>query len=43
MSGRLSPMVGRVLQPVMPSDLQRVVSFDWNGPLDQAVAKLSAA
>jgi defect-in-organelle-trafficking protein DotD len=41
--GRLSPMVGRVLQPVMPSDLQRVVSFEWNGPLDQAVAKLSAS
>jgi defect-in-organelle-trafficking protein DotD len=41
--GRLSPTVARQVQPVMPSDLQRVVSFEWNGPLDQAVAKLSAS
>ena len=25
----------------MPEDLQRIVSFTWNGPLDQAVAKLA--
>jgi defect-in-organelle-trafficking protein DotD len=41
--GRLSPTVAREVQPVMPADLQRVVSFEWNGPLDQAVAKLSAS
>ena len=41
--GRLSPTVAREVQPVMPPDLQRVVSFEWNGPLDQAVAKLSAS
>ena len=41
--GRLSPTVAREVQPVMPGDLQRVVSFEWNGPLDQAVAKLSAS
>src|SRR5260370_13170370 len=41
--GRLSPTVVREVQPVMPADLQRVVSFEWNGPLDQAVAKLSAS
>jgi defect-in-organelle-trafficking protein DotD len=41
--GRLSPTVAREVQPVMPSDLQRLVSFEWNGPLDQAVAKLSAS
>jgi len=41
--GRLSPTVARQVQPVMPADLQRVVSFEWNGPLDQAVAKLSAS
>jgi defect-in-organelle-trafficking protein DotD len=27
--------------PVMPADLNRVVSFSWNGSLDQAVAKLA--
>ena len=27
--------------PVEPADLDRVVSFSWNGPLDQAVAKLA--
>ena len=41
--GRLSPTVARQVQPVMPADLERVVSFEWNGPLDQAVAKLSAS
>jgi defect-in-organelle-trafficking protein DotD len=41
--GHLSPTVARQVQPVMPADLQRVVSFEWNGPLDQAVAKLSAS
>ena len=41
--GRLSPAVARVVQPVMPEDLQRIVSFEWNGPLDQAVAKLAAS
>ena len=41
--GQLSPTVARQLQPVMPADLQRIVSFEWNGPLDQAVAKLAAS
>jgi defect-in-organelle-trafficking protein DotD len=27
--------------PVMPEDLQRVVSFTWSGSLDQGVAKLA--
>jgi defect-in-organelle-trafficking protein DotD len=27
--------------PVVPADLNRVVSFSWNGTLDQAVAKLA--
>jgi defect-in-organelle-trafficking protein DotD len=27
--------------PVVPADLNRVVSFSWNGSLDQAVAKLA--
>jgi defect-in-organelle-trafficking protein DotD len=27
----------------MPEDLQRIVSFEWKGPLDQAVAKLAAS
>ena len=41
--GRLSPTVARAVQPVMPEDLQRIVSFEWSGPLDQAVAKLAAS
>jgi defect in organelle trafficking protein DotD len=41
--GQLSPSAVRVVQPVMPADLQRVVSFAWRGPLDQAVAKLAAS
>ena len=31
----------RPIGPVIPEDLQRIVSFKWNGPLDQAVAKLA--
>ena len=41
--GRLSPAVARVVQPVMPEDLQRIISFEWSGPLDEAVAKLAAS
>jgi defect in organelle trafficking protein DotD len=41
--GRLSPTVARIVQPVMPEDLQRIVSFEWSGPLDRAVAKLAAS
>jgi defect in organelle trafficking protein DotD len=41
--GRLSPTMARIVQPVMPEDLQRIVSFEWSGPLDQAVAKLAAS
>jgi defect in organelle trafficking protein DotD len=26
---------------VIPEDLQRIVSFSWNGPLDQAVARVA--
>ena len=39
--GQLSPSVGRPDTPVVPEDLQRIVSFQWSGPLDQAVAKLA--
>lgn len=28
-------------EPVMPGDLQRIVNFDFSGPLDRAVAKLA--
>ena len=42
--GRIGPAgiasVERV-EPVIPADLQRTVSFQWNGPLDQGVAKLA--
>ena len=41
--GRLSPTVARQVQPVMPADLQRVVSFEWSGSLDKGVAKLAAS
>jgi defect-in-organelle-trafficking protein DotD len=41
--GRLSPTVARQVQPVMPTDLQRLVSFEWSGSLDQGVAKLAAS
>jgi defect in organelle trafficking protein DotD len=41
--GQLSPSAVRAVQPVMPADLQRIVSFAWAGPLDQAVAKLAAS
>jgi defect in organelle trafficking protein DotD len=39
--GQLSPSVTRPDTPVVPEDLQRIVSFQWSGPLDQAVAKLA--
>ena len=39
--GQLSPLVARPDTPVVPEDLQRIVSFQWSGPLDQAVAKLA--
>ena len=35
--------VERNSTPVVPADLQRVVSFAWQGPLDHAVRKLSAS
>jgi defect in organelle trafficking protein DotD len=41
--GQLSPSAVRTVQPVMPADLQRVVSFAWAGSLDRAVAKLAAS
>jgi len=41
--GELSPAVQRFSQPVLPADLQRIVSFEWNGPLDQGVARLAAS
>ncbi len=39
--GQLTPMAARSSAPVLPEDLQRIVSFQWNGPLDQGVAKLA--
>jgi len=41
--GRFSPSVERVSGPVLPDDLQRTVSFAFNGPLDKAVAKPAAS
>ena len=51
--GRMTPTVtaassdtegaASLADPVMPADLQRIVSFDWNGPLDKGVAKLAAS
>ena len=39
--GQLMPGVAASSQPVLPEDLQRIVSFKWSGPLDQAVAELA--
>ena len=41
--GGLGPRVETPSTPVVPEDLQRIVSFDWSGPLDQGVAKLAAS
>ena len=38
--GEMSPTMTRVAEPIVPEDLQRTVSFSWNGPLDAGVAKL---
>lgn len=40
--GRMSPhQVSRAAPPVVPGELDKVVSFEWNGPLDGAVQKLA--
>ena len=39
--GQLTPLPVSVTQPVVPEDLQRIVSFKWNGSLDEGVAKLA--
>ena len=40
--GQLTPTpVTTSAGQVIPEDLQRIVSFSWNGPLDQAVAKVA--
>jgi len=39
--GQLTPTAAAPSTPVIPEDLQRIVSFKWNGPLDQAVARLA--
>jgi len=42
--GQMStPPVRSAAQPLIPEDLQRPVSFAWNGPLDAGVAKLAAS
>jgi defect in organelle trafficking protein DotD len=40
--GALSPAAVQAPLPVMPADLERIVSFAWKGSLDGAVAKLAA-
>jgi hypothetical protein len=39
--GQLTPTQVTTSVPVMPEDLQRLVTFKWSGPLDQGVAKLA--
>ena len=39
--GQLTPAQVTTSAPVMPEDLQRLVTFKWSGPLDQGVAKLA--
>ena len=42
--GQMSPAAVQVAQQnVVPEDLQRTVTFNWNGPLDAGVAKLAAS
>lgn len=41
--GQLSPMAGRTATPLVPEDLQRVVSYTYSGALDEGVAKLAAS
>ena len=41
--GQLGPTVETASVPVIPEDLQRIVSFQWSGPLDNGVAKLAAS
>ncbi len=41
--GQFIPSAIRVDQPVLPEDLRRTVTFTWNGPLDDGVAKLAAS
>ncbi len=39
--GQLTPNRVTTSIPVLPEDLQRLVTFNWSGPLDQGVAKLA--
>lgn len=39
----LGAPVRSAAQPLIPEDLQRPVSFAWDGPLDAGVAKLAAS
>ncbi len=42
--GQMSPATVQVAQQnVVPEDLQRTVTFTWNGPLDAGLAKLAAS
>lgn len=41
LSGIVPPSPPPAATQVVPADLNRVVSFSWNGSLDQAVAKLA--
>lgn len=39
--GQYQPTQVAASTPIVRADLQRTVSFSWNGPLDQGVAKLA--
>jgi defect-in-organelle-trafficking protein DotD len=39
--GQLTPNRVTTSIPVIPEDLQRLVTFKWSGPLDQGVARLA--
>ena len=43
LGGLSAPVRVESNQPIVPEDLQRTVSFSWNGPLDKGVAKLAAS
>jgi len=41
--GEMNPTAGLATPPVVPAELERTVSFSFNGPIDRAITKLAAA
>lgn len=41
--GRMTPDAPRFANPVVPAELERIVSFAFKGPIDKAITELAAA